>query len=85
MTENELNLNEMEEVAGGAGKDGPGGSAKPLPPKAGCIVYQIKHGDTLTKIANTYKTTVAKIVAANKGLIINPSFIRTGFYIYIPV
>ncbi len=33
MTENELNLNEMEEVSGGAGKDGPGGSAKPLPPQ----------------------------------------------------
>ena len=85
MTENELNLNEMEEVVGGAGKDGPGGSAKPLPPKAGCIVYQIKHGDNLTRIANTYRIPVEMIVAVNRGLIINPSFIRAGFYIYIPV
>lgn len=84
MTENELNLNEMEEVSGGAGKDGPGGSAKPLPPKDGCIVYQIMAHDTLGKIANNFHTTVAKIKAANVGYIVNPNFIRTGFYIYIP-
>ena len=85
MTENELNLNEMEEVAGGAGKDGPGGSAKPLPPKDGCIVYQIKPGETLGRIATAHRTTVAKIMAVNKGLLVNQNFIRAGFYIYIPV
>ena len=86
MEENrELNLNEMEDVAGGAGKDGPGGSPKPLPPKAGFIVYQIQHGDKLGDIARKFNTTVAKIQAANAGLIKNVNFIREKFYIYIPM
>ncbi len=85
MTEQELKVNEMEEIAGGAGKDGPGGYAKRPPEKAGCIIYQIQRGDNLTKIASAYKTTVAKIKAANAGYIVNPSFIQTGKFIYIPI
>ena len=42
----ELNINEMENVAGGNG-----GSPTPLPPKAGFDVYKIQGGDNLTRIA----------------------------------
>ena len=77
---NELNAEELEGVSGGAA-----GSKTPLPPKSGCIVYKIQSGQNLTHIANTYGTTVQKIMAVNVGIIDNPNFIRAGFYIYVPV
>ena len=80
MSNNELNLNEMENVAGGKG-----GSPTELPKKDGYIVYQIIGSDTLTKIAKTYGTTVKAIVAANPTLEGNANFIRAGFWIYVPV
>ena len=46
---NELNLDEMNNIVGGAG-----GSPHPLPDKSGCIVYRIARGDTLGKIARRY-------------------------------
>ena len=76
----ELNLNEMENVAGGKG-----GSPTVLPPKDGYIVYQIVGNDNLTKIAKNYGTTVKAIVAANPTLEGNANFIRAGFSIYVPV
>ena len=48
----ELNLNEINNIVGGAG-----GSPHPLPDKSGCIVYRIARGDTLGKIARRYGTT----------------------------
>ena len=81
---NELKMDELNQVAGGAGKDGPGGSPSPLPPKDGCFVYRIQHGDKLGIIARTFNTTTARIKAVNPGLIINENFIRAGYYIYIP-
>lgn len=74
----ELNLNEMENAAGGKG-----GSASELPRKPGYIVYQIAANENLTKIASRYGTTVKAIVAANTT-IDNPNFIRTNYWIYIP-
>ena len=75
----ELNLNQMEAITGGTS-----GSRNPLPPKSGCIVYKIQSGQNLEYIANTYGTTVEKIMSVNPGIITNPKFIRAGYYIYVP-
>jgi bacteriocin-like protein len=75
----ELNMNEMNNVVGGSG-----GSARPLPAKSGCIVYQIVRGDTLGKIARRYGTTAERIKAVNTT-IHNLNDITAGYYIYIPV
>ena len=76
----ELNINELEGILGGKG-----GSKTKLPPKGGCIVYQIQSGDKLGVIARRYNTTVEAIQAANPGLIPNKNDITAGYYIYIPV
>lgn len=76
----ELNLNEMEQVAGGKNE---GGYEKKPKPKAGCKIYQIKRGDKLGVIARNNNTTVEKIMAVNPELK-NPNFIVAGCYIYIP-
>lgn len=47
------------------------------------IHYIVKKGDTLTKIANKYNTTVASIVALNG--IINPNLIYPGQVLKIPI
>ena len=75
----ELDLNAMEEVTGGAG----GYSKKPAA-KKGFVIYQIKGGENLTRIAAKFGTTVNAIVKANQAVIPNANFIRAGFYIYIP-
>ena len=74
----ELNLNEMENAAGGNG-----GSPTPLLPKAGFDVYKIQGGDNLTRIAKKFNTTVDYLVAINPT-ITNKNFIRAQFYIYVP-
>ena len=76
---NELNLNEMNNIVGGAG-----GSPHPLSDKSGCIVYRIARGDTLGKIARRYGTTAERIKAVNTT-IHNVNDITAGCYIYIPV
>ncbi len=77
----ELNAEQMEDVAGG--KVSYGGYAKKPTEKPGYVIYRIASGDNLGKIARKYKTTVAKIVAANPT-ITNPNRIMAGYYIYIP-
>ena len=74
----ELSLEELEGVAAGRG-----GSPTPLPPKAGCIVYQIRRGDVLPRIARKYGTTVGAIKAVNP-MIYNVNDITAGYYIYVP-
>ena len=83
----ELNVVEMEQVAGGAQSKQPprGGSSTPLPAKAGCKVYRVVGDDNLTKIAKNNGTTVKAIMQVNDGIITNKNFIRAGFYIYIPI
>ena len=75
---NELNINEMNHVAGGSG-----GSPRPLPEKSGCFVYWIMKGDTLSKIARKFGTTVERIKAVNTT-IHNVNDITADYYIYIP-
>ena len=77
-TMKELNPNEMEQATGGTG-----GSKVPLPPKAGYYIYYIQRGDTLTRIAKRYGTTVEAIKAAN-STIRNVNDITAGYYIYVP-
>ncbi len=54
--------------------------ARQCPP--GTVAYTIKTGDTLYKLAQTYKTTVPAITAANPNL--NPNALRVGQIICIP-
>lgn len=46
--------------------------------------YTVKSGDTLSKIANANKTTVAKLMELNKDTIANKNFIRVGQIIRLP-
>jgi LysM repeat protein len=57
----------------------------PPPPKCpiGTFAYTIKPGDTVYKLAQTYNTTVAAILAANPGL--NPDNLQIGQVICIPM
>ena len=75
---NELNLAEMAKVSGGSG-----GSPKPLPPREGFEVYQIKKGDTLGKIARKYGTNAEQLKQLN-STIHNVNDITAGYYIYVP-
>ncbi len=78
MIMNELNVNEMEEAAGGRG-----GSHKMLPDKAHYVVYRIQKGDTLSFLAYDCRTTVKALMRANPT-IKNPNDITAGYYIYLP-
>lgn len=44
--------------------------------------YKVQRGDTLTKIANLHKSTVAELVALNR--LTNPNLIRTGQVLTVP-
>ena len=69
----ELNMEEMEQVAGGY---------KRPEEKAGFVIYQIQKGDALSKIARKYNTTEAQIMAWNPK-IKNKNLIYAGDYLYI--
>ncbi len=55
----ELNLNEMNEAAGGANR------YMPLTEKAGFRIYKVQKGDTLIRIASRYHCSVSDILAWN--------------------
>ncbi len=69
----ELDVEEMDEVAGGFKK-----------PKAkkGYSIYKIQHGDTLIRIAEHHGCTYKDLMRWNPK-ITNPRLIRTGDYLYI--
>ena len=74
MSENkELNLEEMEQAAGGYAK---------LKEKKGFIVYRIEKDDYLFKIARDHGCTVEDIMAWNPK-IKDRNLIYTGDYLYI--
>ena len=74
----ELNLNEMEQVNGGSG-----GYQRYPKEKRGCFIYRVESGDTLSKLAARFNTSVNAIMAVNPELD-NPNFIVARCYIYIP-
>ena len=71
----ELNMEEMNEVAGGAFK-------KPAA-KTGFLIYQIQANDTLIRIAQKFGIKSYKEILKWNPKITNPSLIRTGDYLYI--
>lgn len=70
----ELSMDEMDKVFAGAGH-------RPKE-KEGCFIYEVQHGDNLTKIANRFSTTKYKIKERNPQ--IKDEIIRKGDYLYIP-
>ena len=70
----ELDMNEMNEVAGGA--------FKPLPDKRGFIIYQISKGETLGRIAKRFGYTVKDLLDWNPK-IVDKNKIYYGDYLYI--
>ena len=76
MSENqELNMEQLDEVAGGY---------KRPPEKAGFIIYQIKKGDTLIKIANKYGISDWRVIRKwNPHINPETNMIRTGEYLWI--
>ena len=78
MSNIEMNLNEMETVTGGKG-----GSPTPLTPTAALDVHRIQSGETLTRIAGRYKTTVNYLMDINPT-ITNKNDITAGYYMYVP-
>ena len=74
----EFNSEELSNVSGGRG-----GSAEPLPYRDGCIGYQLQRGDTLSKIARRFHTTVDNILSVN-ATIYDRNDITAGDYIYVP-
>ena len=77
----ELNLEQMAAISGGKNE---GGYAKKPAAKRGCVIYRIQSGETLTKIAERYHTTVSEIMKVNNELT-DKNFIVTGCFIYIPI
>ena len=74
----ELNLEEMEQVSGGTG-----GYPHRPEEKKGLDIYQIVRGDTLTKIANRFGTTVSRLKQLNPT-IHDINDITAGYFIYVP-
>lgn len=76
----ELSVEELDQVSGGRS----GGYDQKPRAKHGCKIHKVVHGETLTKIASHYGTTVQKIMAVNPELT-DPTFIQPGCYMYVPV
>jgi soluble lytic murein transglycosylase-like protein len=60
----------------------PAGSATPAPTTPNEAVHVVTRGETLTRIARQYGSTIAAIAKANG--IVNPSFLRVGQRLTIP-
>ena len=80
MSNNELNLNEMEVVTGGVVA---GGMKNKPANKAGYIIHKITNTDTVWNLSRHYGCTMDEIVKANPS-IQDKRLIRTGYYLYIP-
>ena len=72
----ELSLDELETVNGGYKKPDK---------REGYKRYQIKQGDTLSKLADKFNCTVDDIIEWNKPKITNRNVIYAGDWLYIKV
>ena len=72
----ELSMDEMDKAAGGANR------YKPLNEKAGFIIYKVKKGDNLSRIAAAHRCTVADLLRWNPK-ITDKSMIYINEYLYI--
>jgi LysM repeat protein len=84
-----LNIGGKTDNGGGATASAsgaaPSASVEPTPvPEPTPVVYTIKAGDTLNKIAKKYNVTVQQIEDANKDTIKDPNRIKVGDKIVIP-
>ena len=70
MEQNEISLEELEVVSGGANGE--------------YYVYVVKRGDTLGKIAKRFGTTVDVIYNLNKDKIKDKNLIKVGWKLLIP-
>lgn len=71
MEENKmLSEEELEQVDGGAGKN------------TKIVEYTVKHGDTLIRIANHYRTSVSAIMRLN-AIIKDKNFIVSGWVLRV--
>ena len=76
----ELNLNEMEEVNGGAMA---GGLRTKPAAKAGYILHKITPKDTVWGLSRKYHCSMDAIVKANPS-IQDKRLIRANYWLYIP-
>ncbi len=72
----ELNMEEMDQVAGGVNR------FKTLTEKAGFIIYKVKKGDNLSRIANAHHCTVKDLLTWNPK-ITDKNQIFINEYLYI--
>ena len=77
---------------GGGGVASSSPSARPSPapspspePSPTPVVYVVKKGDTLTKIAKANGVTLEALLAANKGTVNDPNKVKVGQELIIPV
>lgn len=78
---NVLNMDELENVTGGKNEKGLEYKPKKIP--KGCVLYQIKRGDTMKKIAQDHGITTAELMKLNPN-IVNANSIVAGFYLFVP-
>lgn len=71
----ELSLEELDKIGGGY--------TKPAE-KAGFIIYKIKKGDNLTRIASAHRCTITELLKWNPK-ITNKNVIYAGDFLYIKV
>ena len=63
----------------------PSASAEPTaPPQPTPVVYIVKTGDTMSKIAKKFGVTLDELIAANKATIKNPDKLAVGDQVIIP-
>jgi N-acetylmuramoyl-L-alanine amidase len=84
-----LNIGGKQELPGGASAAptgaAPSASVEPTPvPEPTPIIYTVKTGDTLNKIAKKFNVTVQAIEDANKDTIKDPNRIKVGDKFVIP-
>jgi nucleoid-associated protein YgaU len=76
--------------AGASPSPSPSASIRPSPspspePSPTPVVYVVKKGDTMTKIANAHGVTLEALMEANKDTVSDPNKVKVGQELIIPV